>query len=308
MSDILSTFLSSDSSLKKNKYKNKFSAKLNNIFLDTGIRLSKDGNILKLPKLNLNNRFITENYKNKSYDNFDNLDNEMKNNHIIIINNTDTEDNSVFKNQYSYDMNIENNNKNNLYKNKTQKKGKIFNEQFINKNNKTSKSNYKNKNKQKILSIDKYIITEKEKAKQKFINDYINSLLTKGKEKSDKFSEATKKIESNKFTLANSINPKKYIQKQILDESFNYNNFRTSRIQKDCFNGNEKFRKANYKNIKINLMNNIFLNSMSAPQEETRTNFLINKMMDEQNHIYKFHFGKKLFNRKDIETINSNNN
>ena len=99
-----------------------------------------------------------------------------------------------------------------------------------------------------------------------------------------------------------------YIQKKILDESFNYNDFRTSKIQKECFNGNEKFRKANYKNIKINLMNNLFLNSMSAPPEETRTKFLIDKMMDEQNHLNKFHFGKNVFNRKDGETINQNDN
>ena len=86
--------------------------------------------------------------------------------------------------------------------------------------------------------------------KKKFIDNYINSLLTKGKEKSDKFSEATKKIESNKFSLANSINPKMYIQKKILDESFDCNDFRTSRIQKDCFNGNEKFRKEKAKKEK----------------------------------------------------------
>ena len=299
MSDILSNFLSCNSTLNKQKYKNKFSAKLNKIFLENGLRLSKEGNMLQLPKLNINNRFLTENYKNKSYDN---LENSIKNDHILIINNTDSENNNVFKNQNLCNININNNNT-------IQKKNKIY-MHFNKYNNKFSKSNNKNKNRPKILTIDNNnnIISEKEKAKKKFIDNYINSLLTKGKEKSDKFSEATKKIESNKFTLANSINPKKYIQKQILDESFNYNNFRTSRIQKDCFNGNEKFRKANYKNIKINLMNNIFLNSMSAPQEETRTNFLINKMMDEQNHIYKFHFGKKLFNRKDIETINSNNN
>ena len=307
MSDIFSNFLSCNSTLNRNNYKNKFSEKSNKIFLDNGLRLSKEGNILKLPKLNLNNRFITENYKNKSYDN---LDNAIKNNNIIIINNTDTENNRVFKNQYLSDMNTKNIN---LYKKKNhnQKKGKVFNEQQINNNyKKTSKSNNKSlNNKNKILTIDNNnIISEKEKAKQKFINDYINSLLTKGKEKYDKFSEATKKIESNKYSLANSINPKKYIQKKILDDSFNYNEFRTSRIQKDCFNGNEKFRKANYKNITINMMNNIFLNSMSAPLEETRTKFLIDQMIAEQNHINKFHFGKNMFNRKDGETINSNNN
>ena len=300
MSDILSNFLSCNSTLNKQKYKNKFSAKLNKIFLENGLRLSKEGNMLQLPKLNINNRFLTENYKNKSYDN---LENSIKNDHILIINNTDSENNNVFKNQNLCHININNNNT-------IQKKNKIY-MHFNKYNNKFSKSNNKNKNRPKILTIDNNnnnIISEKEKAKKKFIDNYINSLLTKGKEKSDKFSEATKKIESNKFSLANSINPKMYIQKKILDESFNYNDFRTSRIQKDCFNGNEKFRKANYKNIKINLMNNLFLNSMSAPPEETRTKFLIDKMMDEQNHLNKFHFGKKVFNRKDGETINQSDN
>jgi len=302
MSDILSNFLSCNSTLNKQKYKNKFSAKLNKIFLENGLRLSKEGNMLQLPKLNINNRFLTENYKNKSYDN---LENSIKNDHILIINNTDSENNNVFKNQKLCHININNNNT-------IQKKNKIY-MHFNKYNNKFSKSNNNNKNRPKILTIDNNnnnnnIISEKEKAKKKFIDNYINSLLTKGKEKSDKFSEATKKIESNKFSLANSINPKMYIQKKILDESFNYNDFRTSRIQKDCFNGNEKFRKANYKNIKINLTNNLFLNSMSAPPEETRTKFLIDKMMDEQNHLNKFHFGKKVFNRKDGETINQNDN
>ena len=298
MSDILSNFLEFDSSLKrKNKYKNKFSAKLNKIFLDNGLRLSKEGNMIKLPKLNINNRFITENYKNKSYDN---LESSIKDDQILIINNTDTEKNNILKNQHLYDVGVNNNN---------ERRSKIFNKYLNKYYNKNSKSNNKNKYKPKILTIDNNnVLSEEKKERKKIIDNYINSLLTKGKEVSDKFSEATKKIESNKFTLANSINPKMYIQKKILDEGFNFNDFRTSRIQKACFNGNEKFRKANYKNIKINLMNNIFLNSMSAPTEETRTKFLIDKMMDEQNHMNKFHFGKNIFNRKDGDSINLNDN
>ena len=205
MSDILSNFLESDSSLKrKNKYKNKFSAKLNKIFLDNGLRLSKEGNMIKLPKLNINNRFITENYKNKSYDN---LESSIKNDQILIINNTDTENNNILKNQHLYDVGVNNN---------IERRSKIFNKYLNKYYNKNSKSNNKNKYKPKILTIDNNnIIFEDEKEKKKFIDNYINSLLTKGKEKSDKFSEATKKIESNKFTLANSINPKMYIQKKI---------------------------------------------------------------------------------------------
>ena len=108
--------------------------------------------------------------------------------------------------------------------------------------------------------------------------------------------------------MANSINPKKYIQKQILDDSFNCNDFRTSKIQRDCFNGNEKFREANYKNIKINIMNNIFLNSMKAVPEKTDTEFLLDKMISEQKHLNKFNFSKNTYTRNEEETLNSSNN
>ena len=81
MSDILSTFLSSESSFNKNKYSQKISTKQNNIFLNNGLRLSKEGNILKLPKLNMNYRFITENNKSKSSVD---LEHKSDNNEIII--------------------------------------------------------------------------------------------------------------------------------------------------------------------------------------------------------------------------------
>ena len=74
-------------------------------------------------------------------------------------------------------------------------------------------------------------------------------------------------------------------------------------FRKKCFNWNQKFREANYKNIRINLMNNIFLNSMEVKPEETETNFLINKMLSEQKHLNKFNFSKNIYNRKNEETI-----
>ena len=294
MSDILSTFLSNESSLKRNKYSNKYSAKLNKIFLDNGLRLSKEGNVLRLPKLKFNSRIITDNNKNNTLENI----NYNNNNEILIINNTEQNNNKILKNEYLSDLNSENNGRG-ISNGKFNKiKGKLFNKQLIKNRNKLSKSNY-NKHKLKNLTLeDMNIINERKKQKQKFINDYIESLLNKGKEKHDKFIAATKKVESNKYSLANSINPKKYIQKKILDDNFDFNEFRTSKIQNDCFNGNEKFRKANYKNIKINLMNNIFLNAMKAQPEVTDTKFLIDKMISEQNHINNLRFGKNVFNIK----------
>jgi len=294
MSDIFSTFLSNESSLKRNKYSNKYSAKLNKIFLDNGLRLSKEGNVLRLPKLKFNSRIITDNNKNNTLENI----NYNNNNEILIINNTEQNNNKILKNEYLSDLNSENNGRG-ISNGKFNKiKGKLFNKQLIKNRNKLSKSNY-NKHKLKNLTLeDMNIINERKKQKQKFINDYIESLLNKGKEKHDKFTAAKKKVESNKYSLANSINPKKYIQKKILDDNFDFNEFRTSKIQNDCFNGNEKFRKANYKNIKINLMNNIFLNAMKSQPEETETKFLIDKMISEQNHINNLRFGKNVFNIK----------
>ena len=95
MSDIFSTFLSSESSLKRNIYKKKFIKQSNKIFLANGLRLSKEGNILKLPKLKINSRFSPNN-KNKSFDDL----NLVKGNEILIINEPPDENNNIFENQY----------------------------------------------------------------------------------------------------------------------------------------------------------------------------------------------------------------
>ena len=296
MSDIFSTFLSSESSLKRNIYKKKFIKQSNKIFLANGLRLSKEGNILKLPKLKINSRFSPNN-KNKSFDDL----NLVKGNEILIINEPPDENNNIFENQYLNNINSQKGIKEIKYNKIRDKK---LNEIISNNKNKDYKYNNTNKNREHYLmyEINKNK-NEKSKERQKFIESYIDNLLKVGKKKSDKFSEATKKVEDNKYFLANSINPAKYIQKQILDESFNCNDFRTSEIQKKCFNWNQKFREANYKNIRINLMNNIFLNSMEVKPEETETNFLINKMLSEQKHLNKFNFSKNIYNRKNEETI-----
>ena len=299
MSDILSTFLSPESSFKKNKYNDKLTKESNKVFLNNGLRLSKEGNILKLTKFNNNFRYITENNKSKSYQDLDSSNQDE----ILIIN--DENNNTIFKNKYLSELSSQNDEMDNEYKKYNKIKGNVIDNQIVNNKNKNSKSKYNNKY---ISKENSYNIHELDKEKQKFIDNYIESLLSKGKKRSDKFNEAAKKIQSYKFSMANSINPKKYIQKQILDDSFNCNDFRTSKIQRDCFNGNEKFREANYKNIKINIMNNIFLNSMKAVPEKTDTEFLLDKMISEQKHLNKFNFSKNTYTRNEEETLNSNNN
>ena len=298
MSDILSTFLSSESLLKRNKYQNKYISGSNKIFLDNGLRLSKEGNILKLPKFNNNFKVITENDNNKSFEDL----NSNKRNEILLIYNSENEYNNIFKNQYLSDLNSQSEKKD---EKKHHKNGKMENEQIV----KNKKNSSKPKNKNKYTMNEKFNnIHEIEMKKQKYIDDYIDSLLIKGREKKDKFNEAAKKLESYKFSMAHSINPKKYIQKQILDDSFNYNQFKSTKIQEDCFNGNQKFREANYKNIKINIMNNVFLDSMEAEPEETNIPSQIDKMIDEQRHINTLKFGKNVYNRKDEETLTLDNN
>jgi len=301
MSDILSTFLSPESSFKKNKYKDKLTKESNKVFLNNGLRLSKEGNILKLPKFKNNIKLITESNKSKSYQDLD-LNNGDE---ILVIN--DENSNTIFKNEYLSDLYSQNNKIDYRNKNYNKINAKTSDEQMVKNKNKNSRSKYENKYILKENNINNHN-HEKDKEKQKYIDAYIDALLTKGKIKTDKFYEAAKKIQSNKFSLASSINPKKYIQNQILDDSFNYNQFRTSKIQRDCFNGNEKFREANYKNIKINIMNNVFLNSMKAEPEPTNTEFLIDKMISEQRHLNKFNFSKNMYNRKEEEPLNISNN
>ena len=94
MSDIFSTFLSSESSLRRNIYKNKITKQSNKIFLDNGLRLSKQGNVLKLPKLRINS--FSPNNKNKSFDDL----NLNKGPEILLVNAPSEEENKIFENKY----------------------------------------------------------------------------------------------------------------------------------------------------------------------------------------------------------------
>ena len=176
MSDIFSTFLSSESSLKRNIYKKKFIKQSNKIFLANGLRLSKEGNILKLPKLKINSRFAPNN-KNKSFDDL----NLVKGNEILIINEPPDENNNIFENQYLNNINSQKGIKEIKYNKIREKK---LNEIISNNKNKDYKYNNTNKNREHYLmyEINKNK-NEKSKERQKFIESYIDNLIKEGKKK-----------------------------------------------------------------------------------------------------------------------------
>jgi len=285
MSDILSTFLSSRATSKRSKNSKDYLNKSNRIFLNNGLRLSKDTNIIKLNKFRFNSGNITEQNLNGNI--YSKIINENKLNEVNVLKTesflNNPENDIIFKNKYLNNLNNFNNQK-------------LYPPQQIDKNNFNNNNKYNNNNKKRenIKSNN----STKRKERNQFIEQYIDDLLKNGKKKFDKFENAVKKRDNSKYLLEKSISPTKYIEQNIYDENFNYDDFKTSNIQKDCFNGNENFRKANYKNIRINIKNNIFLNEMKAEPEDNGMKDKIEKMIADQKHLNKFNFGKYLFNRK----------
>ena len=285
MSDILSTFLSSRATSKRSKNSKDYLNKSNRIFLNNGLRLSKDTNIIKLNKFRFNSGNITEQNLNGNI--YSKIINENKLNEVNVLKTesflNNPENDIIFKNKY---LNILNNFNNQ----------KLYPPQQIDKNNLNNNNKYNNNNKKRENIKSNNSIQRKER--NQFIEQYIDDLLKNGKKKFDKFENAVKKRDNSKYLLEKSISPTKYIEQNIYDENFNYDDFKTSNIQKDCFNGNENFRKANYKNIRINIKNNIFLNEMKAEPEDNGMKDKIEKMIADQKDLNKFNFGKYLFNRK----------
>ena len=286
MSDILSTFLSSRATSKRSKNSKDYLNKSNRIFLNNGLRLSKDTNIIKLNKFRFNSGNITE--QNITGNMYSKIINENKLNEVNALKTEsflkNPENDIIFKNKYLNNLNNFNNQK-------------LYPPQLIYKNNLNNKNKYNNNNNKKRENIKSNNSTER-KERNEFIEQYIDDLLKNGKKKFDKFENAVKKRDNSKYLLEKCISPTKYIEQNIYDENFNYDDFKTSNIQKECFNGNENFRKANYKNIRINIKNNIFLNEMKAEPEDNGMKDKIEKMIDDQKHLNKFNFGKQLFNRK----------
>ena len=91
----------------------------------------------------------------------------------------------------------------------------------------------------------------------------------------------------------------------FLNESGNNNVFKTSKIQIDCFNGNEKLRNDSIKQINTNNMHNYNTNSLKIESNDNSTKSLIDEMFKKQQKLNNFYFGKQLYKKKFFK-INNN--
>ena len=309
MSGILSTYFSTNSA-----YNNNFSLK----------KLENNEMMLKLPKISITPGIITE--KNKSAEELfqEKIEGDIKylyrisklnsyrkkqfNRHNKIPASKIKITNNMFRNKILSELNSStkasldkyNNNhnhsltsepiriKDNL--NKTNKE-KHFNYISINKNNNNLYNNTEKNNNLK-------------NKKNKIVNDYVSILINEdNSKKNEMYSIYNKKINENtinkdKFSLEKSIDPTKYIKNKFLDESYNSNDFKTSKIQIDCFNGNEKLRNVNIQKINANNMNNFDLKSLKTESNNIKTQSLINQMFNSNQKSNNFYFGKKNYTPK----------
>ena len=319
-----------DDLLKRNNYINQ-----NKIILKNGLKLHVNKNMLKLPKININEGLMA--YQNQSNERFNTNAKEDELEHFYKISKITSyrQKNFSMKNKQSE-------NKNNLVKknkflnglNQTTK-GYIKNrynlsnsveanpiainenlnsdekEQTINKNTiSTNVNNDKNETIKDLIYFHNTYGNLNKSTKDKIVNDYVNELLSEGKEKEKKEGLPNldiQEITDERFKLEKSIDPTKYIKNKFLDES-NNNTFKTSKIQIDCFNGNEKLRDENIKKINANNMNSINIDSIKLENKDYKTQSLINQMIPKK--LKNFYFGKKKFssNFTNIKINSSINN
>ena len=302
MSDILSSYFSLNS--KKRDYKLDLKDTPNH-----GLKFSGNSKNLKLPKLKIWSKLISE--RNKSSEGFkvnkkDDISTPKPNHKHLSMRYKKTKDykkvsNNIFKNKLLSGLNkstrsYTKNKENNIYvfkdKNKNEKD-----------NNITIKINDGNNNVEETYNKDKL----RSENKKMIVDEYVNTLLSEDidskRELFDSLNDEVKK--EDKFKLEKSIDPTKYIKNNFLDETFNHNNFTTNKIQIDCFNGYEQLRDENIKKINENNKNSLKLDLLKTESNNIRTKSLIDKMFPKQ--LTNFHFGKKVYGPR-VLNIKSNNN
>ena len=286
-----------------------------------GLKLSSNKMTLKLPKIIANNDKFIESNNNKSTEflknnrteeDINNLDilsklNISRNNKLFIRNTKKAKSNNkissvVFENNIMSDLN------------KSSKINKSFkndynspNYHIIVKENIINPYIKKNKNNN---FLENYTERNKNQDKEEKVKEYINILLNDNKSnkitvKNGLFTLNNKKEEE--YSLTKSIDPKKYIKNMFLDESYNNDVFKTSKMQLACFNGNEELRKVNIKKINANNMNNLNTNALKIKTNDTPTKLLIDEMFENQKNLNNFYFGKRLYNKIYYKNKNNNN-
>jgi hypothetical protein len=143
--------------------------------------------------------------------------------------------------------------------------------------------------------------------KRIIVDEYVNTLLSDDIDSKRALFDSLNDevIKEDKFKLEKSIDPTKYIKNNFLDEPFNHNNFTTTKIQIDCFNGNEHLRNENIKKINENNKNSLKLGLLKTESSNNHTKSLIDKIFPRK--LTNFHFGKKVYGPKVLNIKTSHN-
>lgn len=314
MSDILSSYFSLNSKKRDYKLDLKDTPNLNKIYYEHGLKFSGNNKTLKLPKLKIMSKLISE--RNKSSEGFKaNKKNEIStpkpnNKHFSIrykkMDGHKQLSNNIFKNKLLSGLNKSTRSytKNNYSSSPISVKNKekniyVFKEK--NKNDKdkdkdnTIKINIENNNGEETDNNKDNFSNEK---KRIIVDEYVNTLLSDDIDSKRALFDSLNDevIKEDKFKLEKSIDPTKYIKNNFLDEPFNHNNFTTTKIQIDCFNGNEHLRNENIKKINENNKNSLKLDLLKTESSNNHTKSLIDKMFPRK--LTNFHFGKKVYGTK----------
>ena len=303
MSDILSSYFSTSLPYKNNiSYRNNYSNEKHSL------KLLNNEMMLKLPKITPIPILMTEHNISSNKELIQNRNEEDKKTYYKKKHNYNNKtletniklSNTFFRNKVLSELNHLNKSNFNKYTNNPNYSLSL-NPVIIKDNLKAlKKENNFNNNKSENQSTGRYQSTESNNIqkdnKNYIINEYISRLINdNNNKKKNRFYSIYDKEKKEKYSINKSIDPTKYIKNKFLDDSFNNNEFKISKIQNQFFNGNDIMNDNNIKNINENNKNNLDLLPLQTESYENKTRSLINKMFDRQYKINNFYFGKKYY-------------
>ena len=303
MSDILSSYFSTSLPYKNNiSYRNNYSNEKHSL------KLLNNEMMLKLPKITPIPILMTEHNISSNKELIQNRNEEDKKTYYKKKHNYNNKtletniklSNTFFRNKVLSELNHLNKSNFNKYTNNPNYSLSL-NPVIIKSNLKAlKKENNFNNNKSENQSTGRYQSTESNNIqkdnKNYIINEYISRLINdNNNKKKNRFYSIYDKEKKEKYSINKSIDPTKYIKNKFLDDSFNNNEFKISKIQNQFFNGNDIMNDNNIKNINENNKNNLDLLPLQTESYENKTRSLINKMFDRQYKINNFYFGKKYY-------------
>ena len=303
MSDILSSYFSTSLPYKNNiSYRNNYSNEKHSL------KLLNNEMMLKLPKITPIPILMTEHNISSNKELIQNRNEEDKKTYYKKKHNYNNKtletniklSNTFFRNKVLSELNHLNKSNFNKYTNNPNYSLSL-NPVIIKSNLKAlKKENNFNNNKSENQSTGRYQSTESNNIqkdnKNYIINEYISRLINdNNNKKKNRFYSIYDKEKKEKYSINKSIDPTKYIKNKFLDDSFNNNEFKISKIQNQFFNGNDIMNDNNIKNINENNKNNLDLLPLQTESYENKTRSLINKMFDRQYKIKNFYFGKKYY-------------